>query len=132
MARVPARPEPLTRQPGPVRLRVGGGAAGPLFPAAPGARSLAPASAGAAPRVLPTGIHSRAPVSPTPPVAPGSDFPLRIPQPALRAFAAAGYTRLQDFTRASEAELLQLHGVGPKAVRLLRDALAARGLAFAG
>jgi hypothetical protein len=31
----------------------------------------------------------------------------------------------------TEAELLQLHGVGPKTIRTLRPALAARGLAFA-
>ncbi|NEE36127.1 DNA-binding protein, partial [Streptomyces sp. SID7982] len=30
------------------------------------------------------------------------------------------------------AEVLALHGVGPKAIRVLREALAAEGLAFAG
>ena len=60
-----------------------------------------------------------------------SDFPPGLSRPALRAFAAAGYTRLEDFTRVSESDLLKLHGVGPKAIRVLRPALAARGLAFA-
>ena len=41
-------------------------------------------------------------------------------------------TRLAQLTAVSEAELLRLHGVGPKATRLLREALAAQGLAFAG
>jgi hypothetical protein len=31
----------------------------------------------------------------------------------------------------TEAELLALHGMGPNAVRVLREALRARGLAFA-
>jgi hypothetical protein len=61
----------------------------------------------------------------------GSDFPAGLSQPALRAFAAAGLTRLADFARVSEAELLALHGVGPKAVRVLRPALEERGLRFA-
>lgn len=62
---------------------------------------------------------------------PGSDFPAGLSQPALRAFAAAGYTRLADFARVTEAELLALHGVGPKAIRTLRPALESRGLRFA-
>jgi hypothetical protein len=63
--------------------------------------------------------------------ADNSDFPPGLSQPALRAFAAAGYRKLADFARISETELLELHGVGPKAIRLLRPALAARGLSFA-
>jgi DNA transformation protein len=60
-----------------------------------------------------------------------SDLPPGLSQPALRAFTAAGYTRLVDFTRVSEKEVLELHGVGPSAIRILRPALKARGLAFA-
>ena len=60
-----------------------------------------------------------------------TDLPPGLSQPALRAFTAAGYTRLEDFARVSEKELLELHGVGPKAIRILRPALAERGLAFA-
>jgi hypothetical protein len=59
-----------------------------------------------------------------------SDFP-PIGKPAQRALAAAGYVRLDQLTTVSAAELLKLHGVGPKAIRLLRSALAARGQAFA-
>lgn len=50
---------------------------------------------------------------------------------ARRELAIAGYTQLAQLTAVSEAELLRLHGVGPKAIRLLREALAAQGLAFA-
>ena len=59
-----------------------------------------------------------------------ADLPPGLSQPALRAFAAAGYQRLEQFAGVSAAELARLHGVGPKAIRLLRAALAARGLAF--
>ncbi|MFO7169919.1 MAG: DNA-binding protein [Chloroflexota bacterium] len=62
---------------------------------------------------------------------PESDLPAKISSPARRALTAAGYTRLEQLTRVSEAELLKLHGMGPKALRLLREELAARGLSFA-
>jgi hypothetical protein len=34
-------------------------------------------------------------------------------------------------TALAEQDLLRLHGVGPKAIRLLREALAEAGLSFA-
>jgi hypothetical protein len=55
-------------------------------------------------------------------------FPKGLSQPALRALLEAGYTSLEQVTAASAAELLALHGVGPKAIRLLREA----GVSFAG
>ena len=61
----------------------------------------------------------------------GSDLPAGLSQPARRALAAAGYERLEQFTGVSEAEISKLHGVGPKAVDLLRSALHTRGLSFA-
>ena len=51
--------------------------------------------------------------------------------PANRALAGAGYATLTDVSRAGERELLALHGVGPKAIRILREAFAERGLDFA-
>jgi NAD-dependent DNA ligase len=60
-----------------------------------------------------------------------TDLP-KIGAPATRALLAAGYSRLEHLTRLSEAELAGLHGVGPKAVGILRQALAERGLRFAG
>jgi DNA-directed RNA polymerase alpha subunit len=59
-----------------------------------------------------------------------SDFPAKLSKPAQRALAGAGYTRLEQLTRVSEAELLKLHGMGPKALGLLRSALADQGLSF--
>ena len=39
--------------------------------------------------------------------------------------------RLEQLAEVSEAELKQLHGVGPKALEQLRSALSAKGLSFA-
>jgi hypothetical protein len=53
-------------------------------------------------------------------------------RPAAGALAAAGISTLSEVSERSERELLALHGVGPKAIRLLRAALADRGLALRG
>ena len=60
-----------------------------------------------------------------------SDLPRAIGRPATRAFAAAGLVRLEQFSRVREADLLRMHGVGPKAIEVLRAALAAEGRTFA-
>jgi hypothetical protein len=60
-----------------------------------------------------------------------SDLPTGIGKPATRALVGAGYLRLDQFTMISEGEILKLHGVGPKALGLIRQALAAKGLSFA-
>jgi len=56
-------------------------------------------------------------------------FP-KIGAPATRALEAAGYTKLEQLTKVTEAELGQLHGMGPKALRILRETLQAQGLSF--
>ena len=58
-----------------------------------------------------------------------SDFP-NIGAPATRALEIEGYTKLKQLTKVSEVELGQLHGVGPKAVRILHEALKAKGWSF--
>ncbi len=61
-----------------------------------------------------------------------SDLPAKLAQPARRALAGAGYTRLEQLTQVTENEIMQLHGMGPKALGQLRHALAEKGLSFAG
>ena len=58
-----------------------------------------------------------------------ADLP-RIGAPATGALRLAGYTRLDQLAGVPERDLAQLHGVGPKALRILREALAERGLSF--
>jgi len=60
-----------------------------------------------------------------------SDFPARLSAPARRALNGAGYIGLEQLTGASESELKKLHGMGPKAINLLRTALEEKGLSFA-
>ncbi len=60
-----------------------------------------------------------------------SDLPTGLSRPAQRALAGAGYTQLAQLTPASEKEILALHGMGPKAMRLLREALAEKGWSLA-
>lgn len=57
-------------------------------------------------------------------------FPAGVGGPALRALAVAGVRSIDDAARWTEAELLALHGMGPKAVGVLRHALAASGRQF--
>jgi predicted flap endonuclease-1-like 5' DNA nuclease len=59
-----------------------------------------------------------------------TDLPRGLGAPAERAFAQAGYTTLEQFVEVSEKDLLRLHGVGPKAVRLLREQLTSHNLTF--
>lgn len=47
---------------------------------------------------------------------------------ARRELALHGMTRLEQFAGASENELLTIHGVGPKAIRILREHLDPLGL----
>lgn len=50
------------------------------------------------------------------------DLP-RIGRPATSALLAIGVTTLDEVAALGEARLLALHGVGPKAIRILREAL---------
>ncbi len=69
-------------------------------------------------------------MAPTPDVRPVGDLPKEIGKPATRALSAHGVTSLAQVATHSKGELLALHGVGPKAIRILDEALAAKGWAF--
>ena len=60
-----------------------------------------------------------------------SDLPVKLGAPAERALAGAGIKNLKQLTKFTEAEIKQLHGVGPNALGKLRQALAEKGLSFA-
>lgn len=49
---------------------------------------------------------------------------------ARRELALRGFTRLEQFDGMSESALLAIHGVGPKALRILREHLESRGSAL--
>ena len=51
--------------------------------------------------------------------------------PARRALTGAGIARLEDLTQFSEGQIKRLHGIGPRALVTLMNALEAEGLVFA-
>jgi predicted flap endonuclease-1-like 5' DNA nuclease len=57
-----------------------------------------------------------------------TEFPRSMGKVAPRELAVHGITRYEQLTGWSEQELLDIHGVGPKAIRILREELSARGL----
>ena len=57
-------------------------------------------------------------------------FPAGVGGPALRALSSAGIRSTADLAHWTEADLAKLHGMGPKALGALRNALDASGLSF--
>jgi predicted flap endonuclease-1-like 5' DNA nuclease len=62
---------------------------------------------------------------------PESALPKGIGKPALRALASVGISRLDQVTRLTESQLLALHGMGPKAIGIIKAALGAQGKSLA-
>jgi uncharacterized protein YdhG (YjbR/CyaY superfamily) len=62
---------------------------------------------------------------------PKDEFP-KLSAPARRALSAAGYSSLDQLAHVSEADIKQLHGMGPSAIVALREALQERGMSFEG
>lgn len=60
-----------------------------------------------------------------------TEFTPRIGKTARRVLALDGYTRYEQLTTVTPKELLKIHGVGPKAIRILEEELNAQGLSFA-
>jgi predicted flap endonuclease-1-like 5' DNA nuclease len=57
-------------------------------------------------------------------------FPRGMSGPALRALHGAGVRSVAGLARWTEADLAALHGMGPKALEILRTALEASGRSF--
>lgn len=66
----------------------------------------------------------------TPDVRPVGDLPDEIGRTAARELSVNGITSLAQVAGHSRKDLLAIHGVGPKAIRILAEALAAKGLGF--
>jgi hypothetical protein len=62
--------------------------------------------------------------------SPETGLPGNIGAPATRALIAAGYTGLSQLANVPAAELKKLHGVGPRALRILQEALEERGMSL--
>jgi len=55
---------------------------------------------------------------------------IKTSKPAQRALDMNGIKYLEDLTKITEEELLSLHGVGPKAIRILKAELSKHKLSF--
>jgi hypothetical protein len=63
-------------------------------------------------------------------VRPVGDLPHEIGRTATRELSLSGITSLEEVAHHSREKLLAVHGVGPKAIRILEEALAAEGLGY--
>lgn len=59
-----------------------------------------------------------------------AQFPERIPEAVRRTLEMAGFSDLEQLSDLSEADLIELHGLGPSELMLLKEALAEHGLTF--
>lgn len=66
----------------------------------------------------------------TPDLRPVGDLPHAIGKTAARELSLNGIGSLKAVAAHTRRELLAIHGVGPKAVRILGEALAERGMSF--
>lgn len=57
-------------------------------------------------------------------------FPPGLSRPALRALEHANIRSMSQLAQRSESEIMALHGMGPKGVRLLKQALGQQGRRF--
>lgn len=66
----------------------------------------------------------------TPDIRPVGDLPDSIGKTAARELSLHGVTNLRKVASHSKKELLAIHGVGPKAIAILGEALKAKGLDY--
>lgn len=57
-----------------------------------------------------------------------SEFPPDLPSAAAIALRDAGYFTLDQLTKVTEEELLQLHGFGPRAMGILKEFMEEKGV----
>lgn len=63
-------------------------------------------------------------------ITPLESLPVNIGAPARRALAGIGIMTLEQLPDHAAKDLLALHGVGPRAIHILTDFMAERGLGF--
>lgn len=59
-----------------------------------------------------------------------SEFPTSLGKVARRELAANGITKYDQLSSLRSEDLLAIHGVGPKSIRILAEELTHRGLRF--
>lgn len=66
----------------------------------------------------------------TPDIRPVGDLPNEIGKTAARELHIHGISSLEQVAARSKKELLAIHGVGPKAIRILGEVLTKKGMNF--
>ena len=61
---------------------------------------------------------------------PADGFLSRLANPARNALLHVGIDSLEKLAAHTEKEILKLHGMGPKSIPVLKEALADKGLRF--
>ena len=59
-----------------------------------------------------------------------TEYPPSLGRTARRQLALSGFTTFTQLTEVAPKQLLAIHGVGPKAIRILTDELAERGISW--
>jgi len=57
-------------------------------------------------------------------------LPKKLATPAQRALKAARVESLDDLQKLTESQTAKLHGMGPNAMKILREAMEAAGVDF--
>jgi len=57
-------------------------------------------------------------------------FPAKLAKPAQRALANAGIKTMADFSRFTQAEVANLHGIGPNALKEITRTMQETGISF--
>lgn len=60
-----------------------------------------------------------------------SDFQKILAKPGQRALAGIGIENFEQLTKFTEAEIMELHGIGKNGMNRLQIGLAEKGLSFA-
>jgi hypothetical protein len=58
-------------------------------------------------------------------------MPKGLAKPAQRALAGAGLRDLQELSKWTEGQVMALHGMGPRAMEMLKAAMKEKGVTFA-
>lgn len=61
---------------------------------------------------------------------PKSGFLSQLSSPARNALLHNGIDTLEELSRYTEKEILSLHGIGPKAISILKTSLEEKGMSF--
>ena len=59
-----------------------------------------------------------------------NSFPKGVGAPAIRALASIGVTKVEQLVKFTEEQIKVLHGMGPKALEILKAELKSRKLSF--